>query len=108
MTAIGTLPGYVEPSTASLPLEPVPDVTRAWAEQSGVRTASVLVLNGGTSPAASSAPVTVELSVLLGIVSGPPTAKCRYRVTGAAATGAGLTQAARLIADDAMRLRCGV
>lgn len=48
-----------------------------------------------------------SLTALLGLVDSPPSAKCSYVVAGETAGSAELAAAARMLADDAMALRCG-
>jgi hypothetical protein len=48
-----------------------------------------------------------QLSTMLGLTEGPAAAECRYLIAGSAATETDLATGAALIADDAMRLRCG-
>ncbi len=51
--------------------------------------------------------VASSLTALLGLVGSPNTAKCSYVVAGGTAGPAELAAAARMLADDAMALRCG-
>src|SRR5688572_9862458 len=48
-----------------------------------------------------------SLTALLGLADSPPSSKCVYVVAGGMASSADLAAAARMLADDAMALRCG-
>ena len=51
--------------------------------------------------------MTASLTSLLGLAYSPPSAKCVYVVAGGTAGPTELAAAARMLADDAMALRCG-
>lgn len=58
-----------------------------------------------SAPISTTAPE--DLASLLGLTAWPPDAGCAYIICGPTASAADLEAAAQLIADDAMRIRCG-